>query len=427
MSATSVVLNRQSERLSRDTTAISLQLPTAASDPARQAASDPASFDIVTTRAGFEALEADWNDLFARAGRDIHLFQTFNWLWHWSNHFLPAADGAGLRLAIVTARIDGRLVMVWPLVCERVGPIKRLSWMGEPVSQYGDLLIDDVADRPAVLRAAWDFVTRRTGASVLQLRKVRQDSAIAPLLEEKGAAIVQELTAPFLDLKSAPTFAEYETRYSSGARRNRKRQRRRLDERGEIALEFLSNGAEAAARVAEAFTCKMAWLRQRGIVSPALVDPRTERFFADVARADVRPAGCHIMTLSSGGRPVAFEIGVRCKGRSAIHIIAYDLEFEKTAAGALLMEDSIRSAMADGMTAYDLLAPGDGYKLEWADDAMVVRDWAMPLSLIGRTYSTFFLGSRRALKRGLDMLPVGARRKVTELLSALFSRGGKSA
>jgi CelD/BcsL family acetyltransferase involved in cellulose biosynthesis len=422
MSAASALLNRLSEQPSRDTKAFSALLSSVDANSASQA-----SFDLVTTRAGFEALEADWNELFERAGRDIHLFQTFNWLWHWSNHFLPAAGIAGPRLAIVTARIGERLVMVWPLVSESVGPIKRLTWMGEPVSQYGDLLIDDVPDKTSLLRAAWDFVTRQTGASVLQLRKVRQDSAIAPLLEDKGATIVTELKAPFLDLKSAASFSEYETRYSSGARRNRKRQRRRLEERGAISLEWFTKGAEAAALTAEVFKCKLAWLRQRGIVSPALVDPRTEQFFMDVARAELRPAGCHVMTLSSGGHPVAFEIGVRCKGRSAIHIIAYDLEFEKTAAGALLMEDSIRRASDDGIGVYDLLAPGDGYKLEWADDAVIVRDWAAPLSTMGRAYSVLYLGSRSALKRGLDALPVGMRRRITGVVSALVSRGGKQA
>jgi CelD/BcsL family acetyltransferase involved in cellulose biosynthesis len=419
MSAASALLNRQSERSLPEANAFSMALATVDANPVGLA-----SFELVTTQAGFEALEGEWNELFARAGRDIHLFQTFNWLWHWSNHFLPAPGASGPRLSIVTARVSDRLVMIWPLVSERVGPIKRLSWMGEPVSQYGDVLIDEIPDKTALLRDAWGFVTRKTGASVLQLRKVRQDSAIAPLLEDKGATIVSELKAPFLDLKSAPTFTEYETRYSSGARRNRKRQRRRLEERGAITLQWLAKGPEAEAMTAEAFKFKFDWLRQRGIVSPALVDPRTAEFFADVTRADIRPAGCHVITLSCGDRPVAFEIGVRCKGRTAIHIIAYDLEFEKTAAGALLMEDSIRRAMDDGMAVYDLLAPGDGYKLEWADDAVIVRDWAIPLSGMGRAYSALHLGSKSALKRGLDALPVGVRRKLTGLLSVLVSRGG---
>jgi CelD/BcsL family acetyltransferase involved in cellulose biosynthesis len=372
--------------------------------------------DLVTTRAGFDALEDSWNALFARAARNVHLFQTFNWNWHWANHFL-GCPGAP-ELAIVTAHAGETLVMVWPLVLERRGPLKVLRWMGDPVSQYGDILIDDVADAASLMGAAWAFVAERTGASVLELRKVRADSNIAPFLAAVGAKATAELAAPYLDLASAPSFAEYERRYSGNARRNRKRQRRRLEERGPVALAWHTDGADAEALAAEAFTLKHRWLKQRGIVSPALADPRTARFFADVTRAETRPAGCHVLSLSCGGLPVALEIGVRCKGRSAIHVVTYDLDYEKTAAGALLMEDSIRRCFDDGMTVFDLLAPADGYKREWADDAVVVRDWAVPLSLLGRAYTALYLGLiRTAAKRGIDALPVGVRRALTGLLN----------
>jgi CelD/BcsL family acetyltransferase involved in cellulose biosynthesis len=94
------------------------------------------TFDVVRTRAGFDALEADWNDLFARTGRGEQMFQGFNWLWHWANHYLRSSD----ELAIVTGRQDGRLMLVLPLTVERVAGLRQLSFMGAPVSQYGDVL-----------------------------------------------------------------------------------------------------------------------------------------------------------------------------------------------------------------------------------------------------------------------------------------------
>src|SRR5690606_39033243 len=174
-----------------------------------------------------------------------------NWNWHWANHFLGGADDP--QLAFVTAYEGNRLVMVWPLVLERIGPLKTLRWMGDPVSQYGDVLIDNAVDAAGLLHAAAAFVARRTGAGVFNLRKVRADSNIAPYLTAAGAAVTAELKAPYLDLASAPSFAAYETRYSSGARRNRKRQRRRLGERGAVALARHVDGDAAEALTAEAF------------------------------------------------------------------------------------------------------------------------------------------------------------------------------
>ncbi len=108
------------------------------------------------TRAEFDALEDEWNALFARAGQGTQLFQTFNWLWHWCNHFVDGCPGT--RLSVVTARRHGRLVLVWPLVSERAGLLTRLSWMGEPVSQYGDVVMEDEAGGLDLLREAWIFL-----------------------------------------------------------------------------------------------------------------------------------------------------------------------------------------------------------------------------------------------------------------------------
>lgn len=378
-----------------------------------------ATLDLVTTRDGFDALEASWNALFDRAGRDIHLFQTFNWLWHWANHFLPGPGERGARLAVVTAHIDGHLVMVLPLVAERLGPLTQLAWMGEPVSQYGDVLIDEFPDGegPALLRKALDFAARRTGAGALRLRRVRDDSNIAPLLANMGALTVGEAEAPYLSFEGVETFEALTQRHSGSARRNRSRQRRRLSERGALAFDHRMAGEEAETLTALAFVHKAAWLDARGLYSRAFSDPRTARFFADVSRAETRPAGCYVAALTSGGHTTAIEVGVRCKGRSAIHIVTYDLAYEKTAAGALLMEDSIRRALADGMTGFDFLPPGYDYKWEWADRSVAVCDWAVPLSALGQLYAKLYLrGLRDVMKRGVEAMPVPIRRTIATLL-----------
>jgi CelD/BcsL family acetyltransferase involved in cellulose biosynthesis len=111
-------------------------------NPAQQAAA--CTFELVSDRASFDALEAEWNDLFRRSGGGAQVFQTFIWNWHWCNHYLPAANegSTAISLAVVTGRRAGRLVMVWPLVSESAAGLRQLAWMGEPVSQYGDVLVE---------------------------------------------------------------------------------------------------------------------------------------------------------------------------------------------------------------------------------------------------------------------------------------------
>ena len=57
------------------------------------------------------------------------------------------------------------------------------------------------------------------------------------------------------------------------------------------------------------------------------------------------------------------------------------------------MEDSIRRAFDDGIETFDLLAPGDGYKLEWADavdGVSTIRRAA--LTPAGQVYARLYLG-----------------------------------
>ena len=370
-------------------------------------------FSFITTRPDFDALEAEWNALFERAARSIHVFQSFNWCWHWCNSFLPAAGHSADRspLFILTGRRDGRLVLVWPMVRQRRAGLVQVSFLGDPVSQYGDLIIEPLADVDAVLDQAFTRVREEAHADVMSFRRVRADANIAPLLERHGAIVTERLVAPYLDLASAPDFSTYEQRYSSKARKNRRRLLRRFEERAPAVLQSATTGTRASELADVAISLKRAWLKDRGLVSKALTNPATRQFFVTVARADVRPVGAVITSLETRGEPAAIEIGFDCKGRRAVHIIVYALKYERASAGQLLIESSIRNCYERGMTTYDLLAPGDDYKLDWADGSVEVCDRAIGTSAAGRIYAKLYLArGRKALKAAVTRTARAVRR-----------------
>jgi CelD/BcsL family acetyltransferase involved in cellulose biosynthesis len=160
-------------------------------------------FDLVSDLAAFETLEPEWDALFESSGRPTQVFQTFAWNWHWCRHYLAQpASSTGCTLAIVTGRMSDKLVLVWPLVLQRAAGLRQLGWMGDPVSQYGDILAAPEADDDAVLLAAWSFARSATRADVAHLRKVRADSLAARVLNRLGARTVATEHAPYLDLSS---------------------------------------------------------------------------------------------------------------------------------------------------------------------------------------------------------------------------------
>lgn len=376
-------------------------------------------YEIVDTRPAFDALETEWNELFARAGRGTQVFQTFNWNWHWCNHYLPksSGNGAATTLAVVTARQHGRLVMIWPMVKERSSGLTQLAWMGEPVSQYGDVVLDEGVDAAALLAEAWRFVVAELAPDVARLRKVRDDAAVAPFLAGTGSLPTQRLAAPYLDLASAKDFAEYEQRYSPRSRRNRRRLARRLEERGPMAIERHAGGERARDLATLALALKRDWLKDRGLVSPALSDPRMTAFFAAIAGADVRPVGCQVSALTSDGNAAAIEIAIRCKDRTVMHVIVFNLNYEKSGAGVLLLENTFANSFDGTCRVFDLLAPADSYKVDWADAVTGVADWALPVSRKGWLYARVYLGlARPAVKAALGAMPMSWRRALATRL-----------
>lgn len=382
----------------------------AASSHARPALRSDYSLSIVDTCAGFDALETEWNALFDRVDRGASLFQSYNWCWHWTRHYLLPA-GTRMRLAIVTARRGGELVLVWPLVIERIAGLSQLVWMGGPAAQYGEALVDPAIDAKRVLAEAHRHLVSNVRADLLRLRLVRSDAAIADHLVAVGARITQTYEAPYLDLASARNFQDYETRYPAKARKNRRRLLRRLDERASVRFEDLRGGAAAGQMAAAAIRLKRQWLADRNLVSKALASERTLAFLADLAQTSVKPVGCEVSVLRSGSDIASIQIGFRNHDRLALHVIVFDLAFEKAGAGVLHLEHCIAQAFKDGVGVLDLLAPRSDYKMDWADGTAPVADYALPLTLKGRLFvEAYLLRLRPRLKRVAPFLPKVLRR-----------------
>ena len=373
---------------------------------------EPCEIALITDLAEFTALEEPWNALFARAGRPHQLFQTHDWLRHWARHYL----GVHTRLSLVTAWQAGRLVMVWPLVTVQAAGLRRLCWMGEPVSQYGDVLVEDGPSRDDLLRHGWTTVTS-LGADVIHLRKVRADGVAFALLRQAGALSIACAAAPYLDLASVPDYDTYQRRHPAKKRARRRRLLRSLQERGPVAFEHHGCGAAARELVTRAVAFKHTWLTERAIVAPALQDSRFGQFLGDVAGESGGTLGVRVCALRCDGEPAGVEVSLACKGHTFAYLISYDIGFARHGAGIIVAEHSIRTAHEHGLRRFDLLTPADPYKMEWADGSVEVRDWALPLSFAGRLYArTWLCFIHKWLKRAVHGSPQWLRRVVRKIL-----------
>ncbi len=377
--------------------------------PSARQAPAPLTFALVTDRHGFDALEAEWNDLFERTANGAQLFQAFDWNRRWCDHYLD--HRTGLSLAIVTARSAGRLVMVFPLALERSFGLHQLVWMGAPLSQYGDVLIDPEIEAAPSLRAAWRFIIDQLKPDLVWLRKVRDDAAGAPLMREIGATATQRLEAPYIDLSGADTFETHLQRRSSRYRKRQRAAERRLASLGPANYEHHAEGPPAREQAAAAIALKRAQLAADGVLSPAVADPRMGAFFADAADTAGAVPNMHVVSLTSNRDLAAVDIFLGCKDRAALHVVTHDLDYEKASVGSLLLQHAIAEAFNAGYRTFDFLAPADDYKMRWADGVVGVTDWVLPRSRKGRAFARLYLGlARPTIRAAFGVLPLTARR-----------------
>ena len=371
--------------------------------------------ETIDSFARFEEIDAAWNDLFERAAEPKNVFQSYNWHWHWCRHYLKNNDSS---IRIIALWADDRLMMIWPMAIDRSMGVRQLKWMGAPVSQYGDIIVDGTIRNSGLIERVWAYIIRHIRVDLVSLEKVRSDSPVSTLLKAQGAITTDCQEAPYLDLASAETYDDYEMRYSGRARKNRRRHRRRLEELGPVEFKTIESGEEAGELVAKTINVKRQWLKEKGLVSRAYGDEKFDAFFKDVASSKDRSCGCLVSVISSSGKPVGFDVGFQTGDNFVAHIGAYDLEFERFGVGSLVTEDLFRDCYGRGIKNFDFLAPQAAYKKMWADGSITVCDHSYPLNGRGYAYAKgvkWFL--RNAIKKILERSPELLRKMARPLFS----------
>ena len=338
------------------------------SNPKERCAAPLLDIDIAEGDHAIEAVAADWRHI-ERAGGATTPFQTLA--------VGAAAASVHLRRGetprIVIVRRAGRPTALLPTVIGRSAGVKAIRFLGDPLSQYGDIVAVPEATREHV-EAAWRAAADPRVAKLIHLRKVRADSRLAPILD-RAATMVAETEAPFVALDGA-----YNTEPSRT--RQQRRSHKRLAAHGTIRFEIL-RGAEAQPALRRALDLKRQWLEQRGLRSRVVGDPDWEMALMMLAGETGRASPLAVARLSAGGRTVAIEIGFEHARRWCSFLGAYEPAFARTGPGHVQIAEAIAHCVANGITVYDLLPPGDAYKRDIADGAVAVRDYAVPLCASG--------------------------------------------
>lgn len=330
---------------------------------ARQLTPTP-SVQEVTDRAGFMALEPEWNALVEATSNEI--FYRHEFLRIWIDNFAPSA-----RLRILTLRdAGGRLTAALPLMAERAAlngiPVRQLSATANAHSCRFDLIARE-PEAAALIFLTWLRADRSW--DVLRLTDVPDGGAGWALLEEaRSSGLVtgawESLQSPYVPLPSSQEV--FQGTLQAKFKANCRRRRKKLEERGKVRFERLDGGLELAGKLEEGFALEQSGWKGRSGTAMAQ-DRSTWGFYTELARDAAYAGRLSLYYLRLDGRPVAFQYGLTHGGRYFLLKPGYDESLKECSPGQLLMDEVLADCISRGLREFDFLGPDMVWKRDWTD------------------------------------------------------------
>lgn len=376
---------------------------------ARAAAQDIA---VLTTRADFDALAAEWQVLETGCSGAL-FFQSAGWV-RAVFDFEARRGNAAFEPVIVVLRRAGQLKAVMPL--ERISTSLRrmLVPIGDRYSQVSDALIADdmvASDAlPALLKAA----IAAKPADLISLHKVRAGSRL-----EAGLAnpirTGETNGAPFEQLGDFADFDAYLQSIRAKTRKNLRSSRNRLSREGVLEHHVRRGGEALREAMLRTIAGRAGRLEEQGLTSRAFSDPAFAAFCSSLV--DHPEIELMAMSLTLDGVPLSEQWGFAHNGRYSIFMTTRDFGSSEESPGKLHMKDVMEAAFAQGLKTVDFMTPIMPYKLTWCRQVSVVNDYALAITPRGMLLIHLWDRTLRPLaKHAFSQLPQGFRQFVMKRL-----------
>lgn len=324
--------------------------------------------------AEFAGLAAEWDELLLSTPLPLP-FLCHDWIRLWWEHF-----GRGAEFVALVLRAEDRLDAAVPVALRRVRLAGAAATVAEiagtgPVVTRGMGLADkaDLLVRGGCAGAAECVAHALAGllaaADALDLKGLDATSPSIPALcaaapRPHAARVVPRSSSPYVELPGS--WDDYLRSRSGNFRKQLRKSRRLLEQRGRIDVARLADGADTRGPMAEVVAIDAAsWKADRGT---ALFGPPPLRaFLLDVvARLHARGwIDLHVLRLD--GRPVAHELCFDLAGRVFSYNSGYRRDLARCSPGTALTAHVLEQACARGRIEYDLLRGDEAYKARWGD------------------------------------------------------------
>ncbi len=319
----------------------------------------------------FRDLEPDWSDLWQRS-HDARFYQRYQWCasaWH------ECLCHRGYKLHVVTARRQGRLVAVLPLV-RKDRMLRR--------SDYGFLTClehpkDVLADRQlAGSRALRDLLHQMidTCSGRIEISPVRNTSLLHDLAEQAKFTLRPALNAHVAVLPNSDIEIFFRQR-SKSLMAEERRSFRKLLRQGPVSVSWINSVEEFDHVFADLVRLKRAWLFSKKKTSGWLSDDRAIAALQNFAKGAVVAGHAQLQSVTVGGDRVAINLSFRDNNAITSFTSSYDPAYRRIGVGRLGMLVMMRRGFADGARVIDHLGGTNHLKVSVTN--RIVRQYTLEI------------------------------------------------
>jgi CelD/BcsL family acetyltransferase involved in cellulose biosynthesis len=338
----------------------------------------------IAVYSDLDLVETLWRDFERRAVCSV--FQNIDYLRAWHRHI-------GMRQqmmpAIVVIEQQNEVQAILPLAVYGRGSLRRLSWLGQDLSDYIAPLFSPEFARieHSRFRALWYEIgsllqsDQRFRHHWIELRRM-------PSRVEVHANPLAALNAIHHPSPShvATLTDDWETycreHRSAKARKQDRSKLARLSELGDVCLYEPTEPTDIV-RTLNTLVAQKAEALQRKGIADLFERPGHCEFILELAGNPQLRDIFHLSALAVGPALAAVNLGMEYKGRYSLFLVSYDRSFARHSPGVLHLNKLLQRAISRRLKEFDFLVGEQRLKLEWADGEIELYDYIAASTIRG--------------------------------------------
>jgi CelD/BcsL family acetyltransferase involved in cellulose biosynthesis len=331
------------------------------------AAVAPDRVELATDIGEVTALAAEWRALAERRG---DAFLTPEWFLAWLRHC-----GRDWKPHVAVVRTAGGTVRgLLPLVSSKSNGGRDLRVC--PIGDRFHPVADPVDEEPVAVAVASAIAPPEQGLRSLLLENVEAEGEWWQALAKASPAPLatverDEATLPFVELAGID-WDEYLAGRSRQLRSQLRRKLRSLQKEHGVRFRRTRSADEVPDDLATLFRLHDARWAERS-ESSAIADPEIREFHHEFASAAFERGWLRLWVMEVDGAPIAALYGWLIGGRWSYYQAGFDPEWSRHSPGFLLLGETIRAAIEEGATEYDMLRGDEAFKRRFATSSRTVR------------------------------------------------------